>query len=365
MGVRGLVAPSAEAIRKGVQLHSLGRRTFNDSLTSPGNLISANRAGYSIRKAMPNDATAKPELGMAIGPMAAVDLNLGGTNLDPRAAPAVAAGDNGTPGATTTDPKAVPAPAPAAVDNGTPAGATTTDPNTYQAPAAVGNGTPGSGPAADPNAGVNRLPTGATGATRPVPRQNGTAARPRLRPRRPAPPPPPTPAQLAARLVPQLNLPAPTGRQAPRLMIDGQQNTIVNAHTWYWIDPAIWKPVRHTLTAGPVTTTVTATPATLRVDPGDDSAAVSCGGSPGTERTREFGTHDVASPTSCEHIYRQTTDADQPVTATYTVGWQVTYTGRTAAGQPVTGNLAAPTTAATNQFAIVATHAVLVDPNGD
>ncbi|MGI8870177.1 MAG: hypothetical protein ACR2F6_15345 [Mycobacteriales bacterium] len=192
---------------------------------------------------------------------------------------------------------------------------------------------------------------------------NARGAGRRPAPRRPPPPPPPTPVQLARQVLPQLTPPAPTPYKSPQWTHQGQPITIVNAHTWYWIDPALWKPLSRTLTVRGSTATVTLTPSRLRVTPGDGAATVDCGSTPGTVRTPSYGPRDIPSPSGCEHQYR-TVEPDgthATVTATYQLGWTAAFAGRTATGATVNGTLGTATSQATMTFGVYQVHAVLVD----
>jgi hypothetical protein len=286
------------------QLHTFGNNDFDDTITSPGNVRSANLHGFSFRKNFPGGAAAAPAPG---GPPVA--------NSDPLGVAAAADPGQDDPG-----------------------GAAAAD--------------PGGDPAADPGAGVDPPAAGGGGAGGAVPPAGGA--------RRPAAPLPPTPAQVAQLAAARLQLPDPVVEWSPRLSLhDGAvRATVVNAHTWYWVDSASWRPVQQSLTVRGVAVTVTATPTSLSVDPGDGSDSVDCAGS-GTVRTAAYGSRDVPSPSGCEHVYDAT--ASDGVSAQFRLGWSVSFTGPGGA----TGALGAQATAAAAQLDVVQVRAVLVDPDGD
>jgi len=131
------------------------------------------------------------------------------------------------------------------------------------------------------------------------------------------------PVVLVQQALSKLPLPTPTIEMAPAT----DQDQLVNASTWLWIDPAAWRGLSASATAGPVTTTATATPAEVIWQMGDGHS-VTCLG-PGTP-------YDPSQPnatTDCSYTWTQSS-AGQPggvyqVTATvyYRAAW-------TAAGAP-------------------------------
>jgi len=146
----------------------------------------------------------------------------------------------------------------------------------------------------------------------------------------PGPAPPPTPAQLAQKAYGELNLPSPTINRSPIQtnsdpQFGGQAYTWVGLWTWFWTAPNSWRPSSKTVTAGPVSATVTARPAVLMFDPGDGSGPVSCAG-PG----RPWTDADADNPPSgggCGHMYSRVTDGASPLTSTVWIQWSITWTG--------------------------------------
>ena len=145
---------------------------------------------------------------------------------------------------------------------------------------------------------------------------------------------PPNPAVLAAEVEKQLNLPAPTVGMDPNPYTGYDPNkhnmpyTLVNIYTWFW-DRAGFAPLSKTASLNGISATATATPTTLRFDPGDGSGAVTCTG-PGREWTRADG-FDAPSGGGCGFMYRSVSPGDVPIKATLTVAWTVTWTGSTGA----------------------------------
>jgi hypothetical protein len=158
----------------------------------------------------------------------------------------------------------------------------------------------------------------------------------------------------------KLHLPEPkTGHNPARL-------ALVGLATWWWIEPAQWRPLRQRTQAGPVWAEVTATPVSTTWDAGDGSAPVVCPG-PGTP-------YDTTQPeagqsTDCSHTYRRTT-ADQPqtgpsvndrfFTVTVTTSWQVTWIGSAGSG----GTLPVLTTSSTFPLAVSQRETVVTGGSG-
>ncbi|HSK98695.1 MAG TPA: hypothetical protein VK891_18855 [Euzebyales bacterium] len=134
------------------------------------------------------------------------------------------------------------------------------------------------------------------------------------------------PFALAQRAAAVLDLPEPAMRMNP----DGEQ--VVRLHSWLWIPAAQWEPRQVSASAGPVTSTVTATPVRLAWDMGNGDR-VSCDG-PGTPYRQAA---QVATP-ACGYTYRHSS-AGQPDDAyrvTATLDWELTWT---ASGAPGGGDL--------------------------
>jgi hypothetical protein len=101
----------------------------------------------------------------------------------------------------------------------------------------------------------------------------------------------------------------PTLRTSPPL----STNHLVNLASWFWIDPGDWDEVSEDARAGPVVVTVTATPRTLVVDPGDDSPTLECAGG-GTPYAR-------GASSDCTHTYERSGNYDATVTIVYDVAF--------------------------------------------
>ena len=149
-----------------------------------------------------------------------------------------------------------------------------------------------------------------------------------------APAAPPNPAVLAAQVERQLNLPVPTVGMDPDPYTGYDSNkhnmpyTLVNIFTWFW-DKAGFAPLSKTAALNGVSATATATPTTLRFDPGDGSGSVTCTG-PGREWRTSDG-FNAPSGGGCGFMYRRVTAGDVPIKATLTVSWTVSWTGSTGA----------------------------------
>jgi len=145
---------------------------------------------------------------------------------------------------------------------------------------------------------------------------------------------PPNPAVLAAQVERQLNLPVPTVGMDPDPYTGYDSNkhnmpyTLVNVYTWFW-DKAGFAPLSKTAALNGVSATATATPTTLRFDPGDGSGSVTCTG-PGREWRKSDG-FNAPSGGGCGFMYRRVTAGDVPIKATLTVSWTVSWTGSTGA----------------------------------
>jgi hypothetical protein len=88
---------------------------------------------------------------------------------------------------------------------------------------------------------------------------------------------------------------------------------LVNIESWFWIDPGDWEPVTGSAEAGPVEVTVTATPGTLVIDPGDGSPALECPGG-GTPYSR-------GASSTCTHTYERSGTYQASVTIVYDVAF--------------------------------------------
>ena len=138
-----------------------------------------------------------------------------------------------------------------------------------------------------------------------------------------------TPAQLAQQASKQLPLSHPTIRRSPSqdLRYQGDPYSWVNLWTWFWTDPASYKPLTQTVSLGGVSATVTAKPVGLLFDPGDGSNPVRCDG-PGRAWTDADG---KAAPSSgCGFEYTHVTNGT--VLTRITILWQVSWSGSGGAG---------------------------------
>jgi hypothetical protein len=142
-----------------------------------------------------------------------------------------------------------------------------------------------------------------------------------------------TPATLAQRAVDRLPLASPTVNHNPS-RVDGRPETIVGVQTWWWVSPASFHPITHTVRAGPTWARVTATPIATYWESGSaDASNVTCDGA-GTP-------YDESKPASEQHtdcytVYSRSS-ADQPQSgpspndryfiAAVTVTWRVTWVG--------------------------------------
>jgi len=153
----------------------------------------------------------------------------------------------------------------------------------------------------------------------------------------PAAPPPPTSAQLAQAAFGELVMPLPVPSRYPSgiLKESGHPYTIVNANTWFWIDPGTFQPVSKTVTAGAVWGKATATPVSLGFAPGDGSHSVSCPGPGPPWKANDQTWLAPVNPQGCSYRYLQSSlgiGGDDQVTATYTITWNVTWTGSDGTG---------------------------------
>jgi len=138
-----------------------------------------------------------------------------------------------------------------------------------------------------------------------------------------------TPAQLAVEARDRLVLTHPAVHRSPdqTLSYQGMPYTYVRLWTWYWTDPADYKPLSHTLSVGPLSATVTAKPVGLLFDPADGSRLVVCDG-PGREWMKPDDAHEP--PGGCGYQYRHATDRALP--ARVGIVWRVSWTGTAGTG---------------------------------
>jgi hypothetical protein len=135
---------------------------------------------------------------------------------------------------------------------------------------------------------------------------------------------------LAREAYGELDLPSPTINRSPDeknsdSAFGGQSYTWVNINTYFWTSQNTWSRRQKTVSAGPVSATVTATPTEFLVDPGNGASRVSCEG-PGVPWTKADA-HSPPPPDACAYQYRHTTHGDSPLTSTETIQWRVSWRG--------------------------------------
>lgn len=126
------------------------------------------------------------------------------------------------------------------------------------------------------------------------------------------------PTDLRDEAIDTLSLPFPTVAMNPA----GDQ--VVHIESWLWVDDAIWTTHSKSVSAGGVTTTVTAAPKRVIWDLGNGDTVV-CGG-PGKPYDPSIPSDEQA--TDCSYTYTHTS-AGQPgdaYQATATIEWTVSWT---------------------------------------
>lgn len=169
-----------------------------------------------------------------------------------------------------------------------------------------------------------------------------------------------TPAQLAQIAFGQLSLSAPSASMSPAEKLrDGRIYTVVNMHTWFWTDPATYRPVSKRVEAGAVWVVVTARPVELRFDPGNGDSVASCAGPGRAWRAGTDGQWDRA-PGDCDYQYRKSSRGNPggQVNAEAAIVWRVTWVGN-AAGTPMTGSMPDLITTTPAKFAVAEGQAVV------
>jgi hypothetical protein len=142
-----------------------------------------------------------------------------------------------------------------------------------------------------------------------------------------------SPVVVAHQALRRLGLSSPAIRMAP----PAGRPQLVGVATWLWIDPAAWRTLSASATAGPVTTTAVATPTRVVWNMGDGST-VTCDG-PGTP-------YDPSTPnatTDCSYTW----PASGSFQVTATVYWSVSWTAQGAPGGGTLGVQAGPASAVT------------------
>jgi hypothetical protein len=170
---------------------------------------------------------------------------------------------------------------------------------------------------------------------------------------------PPTAAELAVAAYGRLRLPAPVPARYPTgTLRDGRSYTIVQTYMWFWSSPATWKPLSKRVCAGALCATARAAPMSLSFGPGNGEQGVSCPG-PGTAWERPPGGSWIPTrqPQGCEYRYTTSTfgDPNGELTATYTITWQVSWTGTNG----TSGRLNPLTTRADSTFAVAELQSVV------
>ncbi|MBV9661047.1 MAG: hypothetical protein JO337_07815 [Acidimicrobiales bacterium] len=130
------------------------------------------------------------------------------------------------------------------------------------------------------------------------------------------------PVVVAQKAAQELGFGSPTIEMAPP---DGSPQ-LVGVAAWLWIDPGEWQTLTASASAGPVTSTATASPSKVVWDMGD-GASVTCDG-PGTP----YSASDPNATTNCSYTWPD----PGSFTVTATITWTVTWT---ATGAPGGGNL--------------------------
>ena len=136
------------------------------------------------------------------------------------------------------------------------------------------------------------------------------------------------PVVVAEQAARQLGLASPTIEMAPP---DGSAQ-LVGLASWLWIDPGQWRALSASASAGPVTTTATASPTKVVFDMGD-GASVTCDG-PGTP----YSPADPGATTDCSYTWPE----PGSFTVTATIFWSVTWSAVGAAGGGTLGVQAGP-----------------------
>jgi hypothetical protein len=148
-----------------------------------------------------------------------------------------------------------------------------------------------------------------------------------------------TTATLAQQAFDSIVFPHPSGHRSPSEARDyhGYPFTYVGLWTYYWTDPATWRPLTAKASAAGLTATVTATPSSLSFDPGDGSGSQPCAG-PGRPWVVSDG-NDAPSGGACGYRYSRVTGPGygHPITSTQTIVWKITWTGTGNTGGEIAG----------------------------
>jgi hypothetical protein len=148
-----------------------------------------------------------------------------------------------------------------------------------------------------------------------------------------------TAASLAEQAYKRIVFPHPSGHRSPSEAqgYNGYPFTYVGLWTYYWTDPATWRPLTATASAAGLSATVTAVPVSLSFDPGDGSGSQSCAG-PGRPWVKSDG-NDAPSDGACGYRYSKVTGPGygHPITSTQTINWKITWTGTGNSGGEIPG----------------------------
>lgn len=138
--------------------------------------------------------------------------------------------------------------------------------------------------------------------------------------------PPVDPVALRNEALGRLLLPQPSIAMNPA----GDQ--VVHVASWLWIDDADWQPHAESVTAGSVTTTVTATPRRVVWDLGNGDTTV-CDG-PGVPYDPSRSASEQATDCSYTYIHTSGGQPDDAYQVTATIEWEVSWsvTGATGGG---------------------------------
>ena len=156
------------------------------------------------------------------------------------------------------------------------------------------------------------------------------------------------PRALAERAAAALRLPAPVIRMSP------EQDQVTQLASWLWIPGAQWQPRQVAASAGPVTSTVTASPARVTWNMGNGDQ-VTCNGPGRPYHTRYEGRPEA---TDCKYTYRHSS-AGQPgetYSVTATIDWDLTWD---ASGAPGGGGLGSVPMSATEAVRVTEIQALV------
>lgn len=132
---------------------------------------------------------------------------------------------------------------------------------------------------------------------------------------------------------------------------------LVKTTTWFWVNPAVWRPVSVTARVptprGPLSVTTAATPSALEFDPGDGNGSVRCDG-PGLAWSRLLPA-SVGSGCTYEYPQPSTGRVGGVFKARLEVVWRITWTTNAGAS----GRLPDLRTGTTHALRVRELHAVV------